>query len=113
MKVIIIEKGKAPYEKEFDLEKYDNNMNAFAESEIGCNFIDRIYLLPEYELTIYVDDTNADRPDSEFNFAIPGTYLLPVKGKAIVSRAVAYGEEIDYQDTTKEDLKFLEKLIIR
>ena len=103
-KVIIIEKGKEPYFKDIDLSKYDNNMNLYAEKEIDCFAVDRIYILPNYELTIYVDDNNMNRPNEELNFFVQGNYLLPVKGKAIISRARAYLDEIEYEDVTEKDL---------
>lgn len=114
MKVIIIEQGKVPYFKEVDLDEYDDNMNTFAEAEIGCDFIDRIQLLPNYELTIYVDDFNSGRDDSELNFFVKGEqYDLPVKGKAVVSRGEVFLDEIEYRDTTEHDLGILNCLIYR
>ncbi len=113
MKVIIIEKGKQPYFKDIDIDKYNDNMNTYAEEEIDCSFIDRIQLLPNYELTIYVDDTNSNRPDEEINFFVKGSYLLPVKGKAVVSRGEVYGEDIAYLDTTENDMKILQSAIVR
>ena len=52
MKVIIIEQGKAPYFKDIDLEKYNDNRNTYAEAESDCDYIDRVQILPNYELTI-------------------------------------------------------------
>lgn len=114
MKVIIIEPKRKPYFKNIDLSNFENNMNIFASSEIDCFTVDRIYLKNNYELTAYVDDCNSDRPDEEFNFFVRGReYDLPVKGKAIISRAYTYGEDIEYLDTTEEDLKFLEEILYR
>jgi len=114
MKVIIIEQGKAPYFKDIDLEKYNDNMNTYAEAEIDCDYIDRVQILPNYELTIYVDDLNSRRDDSELNFFVKGVqYDLPVKGKAVVSRGEVYLDEIEYQDTTERDLEILNEMIIR
>lgn len=113
MKVIIIEPKKEPYFKDIDLGEYNDNMNLFAEAEIGCTFVDRIQLLPNYELTIYVDDSNLSRDDSELNFLVRGTpQLLPVKGKAIISRGEVYLDEIEYLDTTEKDLEFVLREIV-
>ena len=114
MKVIIIEQGKAPYFKDIDIQKYNDNMNTYAETEIDCDYIDRVQILPNYELTIYVDDLNSRRDDSELNFFVKGVqYDLPVKGKAVVSRGEVYLDEIEYQDTTERDLEILNEMIIR
>lgn len=114
MKVIIIEQGKVPYFKEIALDEYDDNMNTFAEAEIGCDFIDRIQLLPNYELTIYVDDLNSERDNSELNFFVKGEqYDLPVKGKVVASRGEVFLDEIEYQDTTEHDLEILNRLTYR
>ena len=114
MRVIIIEQGKAPYFKDIDLEKYNDNMNTYAEAEIDCDYIDRVQILPNYELTIYVDDLNSRRDDSELNFFVKGVqYDLPVKDKAVVSRGEVYLDEIEYQDTTDQDLVVLNRLIYR
>ena len=114
MKVIIIEQDKAPYFKDIDIQKYNDNMNTYAEAEIGCDYIDRVQILPNYELTIYVDDLNSRRDDSELNFFVKGVqYDLPVKGKAVVSRGEVYLDEIEYQDATDQDLVVLNRLIYR
>ena len=114
MKVIIIEQNKAPYFKDIEIEKFSDNMNTYAEAEIGCSFIDRIQVLPNYELTIYVDDLNLKRDDSELNFFVKGlNYDLPVKGKAVVSRGKVYRDEIEYQDVTEQDLEVLNRSIYR
>lgn len=114
MKVIIIEQNKAPYFKDIEIEKFNDNMNTYAEAEIGCSFIDRIQVLPNYELTIYVDDLNLKRDDSELNFFVKGlNYDLPVKGKAVVSRGEVYRDEIEYQDVTEQDLEVLNRSIYR
>lgn len=114
MKVIIIEQNKAPYFKDIEIEKFNDNMNTYAETEIGCSFIDRIQVLPNYELTIYVDDFNLKRDNSELNFFVKGlNYDLPVKGKAVVSRGEVYLDEIEYQDVTEQDLEVLNRSIYR
>lgn len=114
MKVIIIEQKKAPYFKDIEIEKFNDNMNTYAEAEIGCSFIDRIQVLPNYELTIYVDDFNLKRDDSELNFFVKGlNYDLPVKGKAVVSRGKVCLDEIEYQDVTEQDLEVLNRSIYR
>lgn len=114
MKVIIIEQNKAPYFKDIEIEKFNDNMNTYAEAEIGCSFIDRIQVLPNYELTIYVDDLNLKRDDSELNFFVKGlNYDLPVKGKAVVSRGKVCLDEIEYQDVTEQDLEVLNRSIYR
>lgn len=114
MKVIIIEQKKAPYFKDIEIEKFNDNMNTYAEAEIGCSFIDRIQVLPNYELTIYVDDLNLKRDDSELNFFVKGlNYDLPVKGKAVVSRGKVCLDEIEYQDVTEQDLEVLNRSIYR
>lgn len=114
MKVIIIEPKKNPYFKDVDLTDFNDNMNIFSEKEIDCFVVDRIYLKSNYELTAYVDDNNSNRPDDEFNFFVRGKeYDLPVKGKAVISRAYAYGEDINYLDTTDEDMQFLNKILYR
>lgn len=114
MKVIIIEQGKAPYFKDIDIQKYNDNMNTYAEAEIDCDYIDRVQILPNYELTIYVDDLNSRRDDSELNFFVKGVqYDLPVKGKAVVSRGDVYLDEIEYKDTTEQDMEVLNRLIYR
>ena len=114
MKVIRIEQNKAPYFKDIEIEKFNDNMNTYAEAEIGCSFIDRIQVLPNYELTIYVDDLNLKRDDSELNFFVKGlNYDLPVKGKAVVSRGEVYLDEIEYQDVTEQDLEVLNRSIYR
>ena len=114
MKVIIVEQGKAPYFKDIDIQKYNDNMNTYAEAEIDCDYIDRVQILPNYELTIYVDDLNSRRDDSELNFFVKGVqYDLPVKGKAVVSRGEVYLDEIEYQDTTEQDMEVLNRIIYR
>lgn len=114
VKVIVIEPKKEPYFKDVELSAFGENMNFFAEAEIGCRAVDRIQLKSNYELTMYCDDWFTKRGEDEYNFSIiTHKGVLDVLGKVVISRAHVIFDDMRYDDVTAEDLTFVKNTIIR